>query len=137
MQVLVIDLFSFQFCIPTAYYLESCKENTQCEIGLGPGSVCDSGKCVCDSNHRNITDNGQVICQRKVRYGDECKKHADCAMYLDETKMHCFQHKCVCRNNFELFDAYGLECVKTNDASHKNFPPSIVFLILVILVYHF
>lgn len=106
----------FQLCMPIAFHYQDCMQPNQCEFGLGPGSLCDNGKCICDSIHQNITDNKRTVCQRKVLHGDVCKEHSDCLFYLGEATMNCFQHRCTCRSGYELFDAYRKECVKINSS---------------------
>lgn len=62
----------------------------------------------------------KTVCQRQVRHGDECKEHGDCTNFLGEYTMHCNQHKCQCRDNYELFDANDGKCVRITSGASFN-----------------
>ncbi|CRK95118.1 CLUMA_CG008596, isoform A [Clunio marinus] len=104
-------------CLLQAFHGDSCKQTSQCFNGLGPGAVCDSGVCVCDSIHQNVPDNSRIRCSRKLNYGDECKEHHECSIYLGETTMACIKNKCTCRDGYELFDADQKKCVRIPTSS--------------------
>lgn len=124
------------FCLPYAYYGDNCTETKQCTLGLGVGSVCDSHMCVCDSNHKNITEGHQEICQRFVFYGDKCKDHSDCVPFNAEATMICSgEMQCTCREGFELFDADSRTCVvkQQNNSAFGIIIPNIFSMFIFIV----
>lgn len=112
----------FQNCLPNAFLMKDCQEHNQCLHGLGSGSICDKGKCVCGSNYQNISINNTYdICRRKVFYGDVCEEHTDCSLYMGETTMRCSHSQCECLDGYELFDAYKKVCrVIVDSAAHRD-----------------
>ncbi|CRL03216.1 CLUMA_CG016604, isoform A [Clunio marinus] len=99
-------------CLLQAFYGDPCKQTSQCFYELGHGAVCDSGVCVCDSIHQNVTDNNRIRCSRRLNYGDECKEHHECSTFLGKATMNCIKNECTCRDGYELFDADQNKCVK-------------------------
>ncbi|CAO1409030.1 unnamed protein product [Diamesa serratosioi] len=119
-------------CLKSGYNGDKCTEINQCLVGLGVGSICSSGMCVCDENHKPIKDGNKTICKRIINIGDTCKEHSDCYIYLEkELNMDCIQGSCACRDEYEEIDN---SCYKKNSSSKKvtNFS---VIIIMAFITY--
>jgi hypothetical protein len=123
----------FQDCLPFAHYNESCAESVQCEKGFGNYSTCHENKCECKSNFKRITLSGTPSCVREFHYGDKCTNHHECVSYMEEPSMICVDEKCVCRENYELYDMYSYKCVKSQSSSSLNLGSSVAVITLLLV----
>lgn len=122
-------------CIPFAHFGDNCTESLQCEMGLGVGSICEKGQCVCNYNHTKYDYKGVNMCRKLIQFGDTCEHHNECVAYMHEATMTCRNHKCACADGYELFDAYGKKCVRETNlkSSSDNVKSLQVFSILALI----
>lgn len=124
--------FFSQDCLKFGDFGDKCTEINQCLLGLGVGSVCSNGMCVCEASHKNITDGNKTICKRIIHVGDTCQEHSNCYEYLEkEPAMDCIQGSCACRDQYEEIDKV---CFKKN-SSNKKAPSYGVIIIMAFITY--
>ncbi|GAB0096660.1 hypothetical protein DMENIID0001_121990 [Sergentomyia squamirostris] len=118
-------------CLGVAGYGEMCFETAQCQQTLGYGAVCDSGICVCDGAHQNVTVHGNhTICEKRILVGDTCREHGQCyKSYLPEQTMLCIGGHCQCSE--EYINENG-QCVKNSADFPKIFSPLIVVICMIV-----
>lgn len=104
-------------------------------MGLGVGSECKNGRCLCEEKFSKISDGEKVICSKLIYHGDECVHHKDCVSFLDEPKMICDKGKCKCRDGYELHDAYSYKCVPSSTQSSSSSIQAYSILIIISIIF--
>lgn len=103
-------------------------------MGLGVGSICENTTCICNSNHTQLDVGDKTICHRRFYFGDSCNNHYECVAYRQEASMSCRNHKCICSDGYELWDAYTKTCVKSRSLrSSSDIAKSLHVLSILVL----
>lgn len=101
-------------CLEGSLYEDPCTEDSQCIHGLGPGSLCYSGACLCDHRHYiSASDKEHKLCELKIEIGQYCREHNHCYQYhlqSNQQTMECYRSRCHCKKGFFQSDITS-ECV--------------------------
>lgn len=123
-------------CLEGSLFEDPCTEHSQCIHGLGPGSICYSGVCTCDSRHFiSASDKEHKICELRVEIGQYCREHNHCYQYhlkSSEQTMECHQTKCHCKKGFFQADNH-YDCVGGSAVAVKATAFSITMAALIFI----
>ncbi|XP_017485317.1 PREDICTED: multiple epidermal growth factor-like domains protein 10 [Rhagoletis zephyria] len=92
-------------CLPGKRIGENCVVTQQCNIKMGPGAVCEDGKCRCEEEYAVVKKQSdaspkELICERLVQIGQYCSHHGHCHnghLIEKEQLLQCEHGECVCR----------------------------------------